>query len=153
MDLRAQQSQEPAPEEDVLGAPFRAERMLRNLLSHLDGMVFRCGSDEGARFEYVSEGCEQLTGYRVAHLQGRSMTDLLHAEDRMVRQQAVSSAVVTGERYTVQYRMVARDGGVRWVSERGMAVFDGGRDLPALEGVVEDDTAVASVQLVVTVGQ
>ncbi|HEX4376455.1 MAG TPA: EAL domain-containing protein [Steroidobacteraceae bacterium] len=140
MSLHAQRSQGSVSEEEVLGTPVFAEQMLRSLLSHLEGMVFRCSSDAEARLEYLSEGCEQLTGYRAAHLMGGSLTAVVHADDRALREQAVAQALVTRERYVVQYRLVGRDGGIRWVSERGLAIFGERPSQPMTEGFIEDIT-------------
>ncbi len=138
--LHAQRSQGSVSEEEVLGTPVFAEQMLRSLLSHLEGMVVRCSSDSEACLEYISEGCEQLTGYRAAHLMGGSLTSVVHADDRVLREQAVAQTLVTRERYVVQYRLVGRDGGVRWVSERGLAIFAERSPQPMIEGFIEDIT-------------
>src|SRR3954462_11541695 len=38
-------------------------RMLRSLLSNLDGMIYRCRDDDQWSMEFISEGCRRLTGY------------------------------------------------------------------------------------------
>jgi PAS domain S-box-containing protein len=141
MSPTAQQSQEPVSEEEVLGTPACDAQMLHRLLGNLDGMVFRCRNDAHSTMEFVSEGCIRLTGAAAQDLVGNrehSFASLVHADDRESRRRVLSEAISTRERYAVQYRLTRRDGAVRWLSERGMALFDASERPCAFEGFIED---------------
>jgi diguanylate cyclase (GGDEF)-like protein/PAS domain S-box-containing protein len=118
--------------------------MLETLLGNLDGMVYRCRDDAQWTMEFVSEGCQRLTGYTPAELllNGRiSYEELTHPEDRQRVRQAIHAAIAARERFDVEYRIRRADGVVRWVWERGIAVRDAHDRIEALEGIVEDITA------------
>jgi diguanylate cyclase (GGDEF)-like protein/PAS domain S-box-containing protein len=117
------------------------EQVVLRLLSNLDGMIFRSEADEHCTLQYVSDGCEVLTGFAAARLRGRALTELVHADDRGMRSAAICQATRQASRYTVQYRIVCRESRVRWVSERGLVVFDAD-GAAAVEGFVEDITEI-----------
>ena len=116
--------------------------MLSGLLAHFEGMVYRCSIDDAWSMEFVSVGCQPLTGYRVDEFIGRriSFDDLIHPDDlRMVRD-AIKQALAARQRYSFEYRIVRRDGGIRWVWEHGTGIRDARGKPVALEGFVQDIT-------------
>jgi diguanylate cyclase (GGDEF)-like protein/PAS domain S-box-containing protein len=139
MDQIVQPPVEPAPEEQALGAPDL--NMLRTVLSNLDGMVFRCRNDAHCTMEFVSEGCLRLTGLpaqSLLHNRKARFEDLIHPEDREARHQVIVQALQARERYGAEYRIVRADGAIRWVSERGVVVFDPDASALKFEGFLED---------------
>jgi len=126
-------------------APARGdqERMLKTLLSQLDGMVYRCRDDEFWTMEFVSEGCRALTGYRPEDLLFNSRIsygEVTHPEDRARVRAAIKEAVAANRRFDVAYRIVRADGVVRWVSERGTGIFGPNGRVQAIQGFLQDIT-------------
>ncbi len=124
--------------------PADSERVLGTLLGNLDGMVYRCRDDASWTMEFVSDGCERVTGYAPAELllNGRvSYEEITHPDDRAWVRAAIRNAVVERRRFDLEYRIRHADGGLRWVWERGVAVRDAADRVVALEGIVEDVTA------------
>ncbi|HEY8067806.1 MAG TPA: diguanylate cyclase [Burkholderiales bacterium] len=126
-------------------APARGdqERMLKTLLSQLDGMVYRCRDDEFWTMEFVSEGCKTLTGYRPEDLLFNSRIsyeEVTHSEDRARVRTAIREAVAAARRFDVIYRIVRADGMARWVLERGSGVFGPDGKLQAIQGFIQDIT-------------
>eukprot|EP01037_Dinobryon_pediforme_P027115 gene27115-29892_t len=121
----------------------RPPRLLETLLSHLDGMVYRCRADDDWTMEFVSEGCIALTGYEPKALLFNhriSYEQITHPEDRALVRQKVNASLAVKQRFELEYRIVRADGEVRWVWERGVGIYhDGGID--GLEGYVQDVTA------------
>jgi len=126
-------------------APARGdqERMLKTLLSQLDGMVYRCRDDEFWTMEFVSEGCKALTGYGAEDLLFNSRIsydEVTHAEDRARVRKAIRDAVAENRRFDVVYRIVRADGTPRWVLERGSGMFGPDGRLQAIQGFIQDVT-------------
>ncbi len=111
--------------------------MLSTLIGNLDGVVFRCRNDDGWTMEFISAGCERLTGYSAEEFIGNGALrfgDIVHPED----QGAIDPANL--QRYSIEYRIHHRDGSLRWVRERGVPVYDAASASWKLEGFIEDIT-------------
>jgi diguanylate cyclase (GGDEF)-like protein/PAS domain S-box-containing protein len=124
-------------------SPREYARMIRTLIGNLDGMVYRCRSDGRWTMEFVSEGCQRLTGYPASDLlrsRRRAYADLIFTDDLPKLREVVKHAIATGERYSVEYRIRHADGEPRWVWERGIAIFTGPDAPVVFEGFIEDIT-------------
>lgn len=125
-----------------------SERVLAVLIDNLDGMVCRCSIDAQWTMLFVSEGCRRLTGYEPEDLIGNrrvSYEALTHAEDRVQVRREIMAALVAGNRYRIEYRIVCRDGTHKWVLERGVGVHDeSGQQV--VECFIEDITEQVAAQ-------
>ncbi|MBS0345317.1 MAG: EAL domain-containing protein [Proteobacteria bacterium] len=126
---------------------------MAGLLDGLDGMLFRCRVADWALL-YVSPGCLALTGYRSEELLGdpaRALPALHHPEDRAVVHGTIMAALDCGSRYSMEYRIVGRDGEEKWVRERGLGRHDAIHG-QIIEGYLEDitDRVLAQIQLAET---
>jgi len=64
----------------------------------------------------------------------------IHPEDRALRDSAVQGAIETRSGYEIEYRILLRDGAVRWISSRGRYVTGRNRKGARLIGVSIDIT-------------
>ncbi|MCE1182029.1 MAG: EAL domain-containing protein [Rhodocyclales bacterium] len=138
----------------VASSSRNAELPLASLMDSLDGMLFRCLIDEFWTLVYVSEGCRSLSGFRREELLGNpdhSLEMLTHPEDRDAVRATIMAALDCGTGYSVEYRIVARDGTEKWVLERGIASELAGQGR-VIEGYLEDitDLVMAQIQLAET---
>jgi diguanylate cyclase (GGDEF)-like protein/PAS domain S-box-containing protein len=122
-------------------------RMLRTLISNLDGMVFRCRADVASSMEFVSDGCVALTGFQPEQLVADGSTpyaSLILADDRDRARDAApgtpDAMPVAGHRYSIEYSIRRADGEERLVWERGTPVLDSTGNIVAYEGFIEDIT-------------
>lgn len=117
-------------------------RVLDTLVHNLEGMAYRCLEDAHWTMLFVSQGCAELTGHAPRDLvRSRQVTweGLTHPEDRGRVREQIRQALTRGNRFTLHYRIVTRDGQVKWVHERGVSVRDeSGR--PVMEGFIQDVT-------------
>jgi PAS domain S-box-containing protein len=117
------------------------ERILATLLGNLPGMAYRCANDPQWTMQFVSAGCESLTGHSPEVLLGStgvSYGDLVRPEDDAWLQ--VQATVARDEPWTLTYRILTADGEMKWVWERGVAVRDQQGNVEALEGFIQDIT-------------
>src|SRR6185312_8997089 len=102
-------------------------RMLKTLLGNVDGMVYRCRDDADWTMEFVSEGSARVTGYHPRDLMYNGLVSyesITHPEDQVWVREAVRNALEKRSRFDLEYRIVHKDGGIRWVWERGTGVLD-----------------------------
>src|SRR3569833_2008755 len=123
--------------------PQDVARMLKTLLASVDGMVYRRRLDPDWTMEFVSSGCVRVTGHHPGDLLFNNLIaygDLVIAEDRMWVREAITCAVSELRSFDLEYRILHRDGSIRWGWERGTGVADDqGRPI-AIEGIVQDIT-------------
>jgi diguanylate cyclase (GGDEF)-like protein/PAS domain S-box-containing protein len=118
-------------------------RVLDTLINNLDGMAYRCLNDAHWTMVFVSQGCLALTGYtprELVHNAVVSWEEITHPQDRERVRGTITSTAADHLRFTMDYRIITKDGTIKWVHERGVAVADEQGAL-VIEGFVEDITA------------
>ena len=121
----------------------RARAELYSLTSNLPGVAYRAANDEQWTIEFVSQGCEALTGYRADELVGGravSYRALIVPEDRERALSRIREALNSKAPYALEYRIRHRDGRILWVWERGQAIPDAQGNPSALAGFMWDVT-------------
>jgi diguanylate cyclase (GGDEF)-like protein/PAS domain S-box-containing protein len=126
-----------------LGSSAEDASMLSNLLANLDGLVYRCRIDNDWTMEFLSEGCQALTGYPMEYLlhnSSASYQEIIYPGDREYVRGRIFAALARDERFNLEYRIVRSDGAVRWVWERGTGIKGPDGAHVALEGLIQDVT-------------
>lgn len=116
----------------------------RALVENVPGVVFRCQVGAPWPVIHIGQSVEALTGATADEFVSGavSFADFIEPEDIPRIEQAIRDAADKQTSYEVEYRMLGRDGAVRWVSERGRVHADAlGRDL-WLDGVIVDISAL-----------
>jgi PAS domain S-box-containing protein len=111
------------------------------LIGNLPGMVFRCRSDEDWTMEFVSRGCQKLTGYRVEDLFNNSKisyAQLIHPGDRGRVRNEMQEAFRDKKPFISSYRIISASGEEKWVWTQGRNLFSKGREI--IEGYAFDIT-------------
>jgi PAS domain S-box-containing protein len=121
------------------------QKILNDLLSNLPGLVYRCSLDTTWMLDYISPGCKKLTGYGANDLiKNRSLHfgELIHPDDKDAIVSEIEHAVRRSRKFRIEYRIVARNGKVKWVSEYGRGEVNEANELVGLEGFITDITHV-----------
>src|SRR5690349_3070646 len=95
-------SEQPIAAETIVRLPaseyhalLESRRMFAMLLSNLPGMAYRFGTNGDYPFEFVSEGCYELTGYPAEELlSGRITWAQLCTPEELARTQRLSREAV-----------------------------------------------------------
>ena len=120
-----------------------SQRRLSTLMGNLPGMAYRCKNDSNWTMEFVSEGCQELTGYPPDALLNSKITsygDVIHPDDREIVWNSVQEGLRAANSYQDEYRIRTASGIVKWVWEQGQAVYSDANELIALEGFIIDIT-------------
>ena len=102
-----------------------SQRQLSTLMGNLPGMAFRMRSTLDAfTFDFVSEGCLELTGYPAEDFLPGSVhkfSEIIHPEDMDIFRSAHRKTPLEEPEITM-FRILREDGQVRWVWERSRVV-------------------------------
>ncbi|NOY80593.1 MAG: PAS domain-containing protein [Kiritimatiellaeota bacterium] len=126
------------------------EERFRSLTANIPGAVYRCAFDGERTMEFLSPGIEGLTGCPASDFIGnrvRSFASIIHPDDRERVGRTVHRCIKNGRPWTIEYRVVRRDGSVCRVFEKGQAVTDANGAVRYLDGVLLDDTARSKARL------
>jgi PAS domain S-box-containing protein len=116
-------------------------RAANSLLSHIPGMVYRCRNDRSWTFEFVNEGCVDVTGYDTFELINNPNLNfnlIIHPDDRAAVWESVKEQISNGEEFKLIYRIITRKGEPKLVQEYGRGIFSGTGELLALEGFITE---------------
>ncbi len=119
------------------------ERTLSTLMENLPGMAFRCAPTPPWHFEFASEGCFVLTGWKPEDFYaGGTVTwaAIMHPDDVTRVFEVAAAAFAERRQLTVTYRIRTQNHGERWVWDRSQASFDADGNLQYIEGFVSDIT-------------
>jgi PAS domain S-box-containing protein len=126
-----------------------SQRMLSTLMGNLPGMAYRCRYEKDWTMDFISDGCRMVTGYAPSEIicnRVMSYNDLIHPDDRDMVADEVKRGVERRDRFHLEYRVITKDGAIRWVFEQGCPVFDELGVLVCLEGFIIDVTTRKKAQ-------
>jgi len=95
------------------------------IMNNLPGMVFQCLFDP-PKYTYtlVSKGCEELTGYTADELVGEDAVhfdELVHPDDTAIVEK-MSDELSSFQLVEAAYRIITKDGNVKWIWERSRVI-------------------------------
>lgn len=120
-----------------------SERTYLTLLGNLPGMVYRSKADSIWSMSFVSEGGLELTGYtpeEILHEENCSFGHLIHMSDRQGLTDEISKKLKQRLPFEAEYRLIKRNGHVKWVWQKGEGVFNDNGELLFIEGFITDIT-------------
>lgn len=118
-----------------------SERSYAVLLSNLPGMAYRCKYDPEWTMLFVSDGCNELTGYHPSALinnKERSYNDLVSPKYQNSLWQDWVVAVDNKTKLRAEYEIITASGETKWVFEQGQAIYGEDGGVEALEGLIVD---------------
>jgi len=120
----------------------RSEKRYTQLLDNMPSVAYRWHCLPECHIEYISGGIRELCGYDVDEFttRRRDFRSLIHPHDRDRVQASISSAGEKHEPFDIEYRIITREGDIRWMHDLGRAVYN--KDGKALhqDGIISDIT-------------
>jgi len=113
---------------------------IATFFENLPGMAYRCTAQSGRIMAFVSDGCEELSGFSRNDFEAQRICwdELIHQEDRDSVTRKIQKAASDATAYEIEYRVVTRANQEKWVWERGRAVQLAGSEDVWLEGFISD---------------
>jgi PAS domain S-box-containing protein len=120
-------------------------RRTETMMSNLPGMVYQCLNDPpNFTFTFVSEGSLALVGYTPEELMGNNALkffDMVHPEDADPLEKVNAVTLSVGLPLETTFRVIMKDGTVKWIWERSRVVeFNPDGTPHLLEGFYTDIT-------------
>ena len=114
----------------------------RSLVEHIPAVVYIEGTSSSEAPEYMSPHYERLFGYSVEEriAEPGLWTRLLHPDDREETLAAAEHVAATGETFSRDYRMIARDGRIVWVHDDCSPVLSEDGTILFWQGLLSDIT-------------
>lgn len=118
------------------------ENRLRNVLENIPGAVYRCYPDLNWQMEMLSDGIFDITGYCASDFlhNKRLYADFIHADDLTIVEGNIGLSPREKRSFAIEYRLIHKDGTIRWVYDRGQVTIDEHDHLPRLIGAIFDIT-------------
>src|SRR5215468_6278205 len=118
-----------------------SEDKFRTLIRNVPGACYRCAYDTAYTMEFISDAVADISGYPASDFIGNSVrtyASIIHPDDLAMVVRLVDEARVARLQSSIEYRLIHRDGSVRWVYERGQGIYgDDGRILH-IDGAIFD---------------
>jgi len=114
------------------------------LLNKLPGMLYRCKYDCDWTMEFISNGCKNLTGYKMEDLLDNKVVtyaSLIHKDDVDRTYSEVTKAINELKPFSYEYRITTKEGIEKWVWEQGLAICDKEGNTLNIEGFITDITS------------
>jgi PAS domain S-box-containing protein len=121
--------------------PIMNEAQFTSLVSHIPGVIYRNLGDEHFSISFMSNEIENLTGYPVSYFyeyRKDGFSSLIFEDDKAMVKTTIQQAIKNKEQYALEYRIVHKDGSIKWVFERGQAVTEGENQISFLDGCIFD---------------
>ena len=114
------------------------------LINHLPAAVYHCAIHEDKLIlDFISDGFLDITGYPVEEFTAQKVDvyrRVVHPDDREQLNVAIQRSIQAREDFTVVYRILHHNGGIKWVRENGR-IYTDTAEVAHLLGYVFDITA------------
>lgn len=113
------------------------------IMPNIPCMLYRCKNDRNWTFDFVSEGCLEVTEYQPYEITNSlhfNYMQLIYPDDQQRVWEHVQSQINKQRSFQIVYRILTRSNKIKWVMERGKGIFSGSDELLTLEGVIIDIT-------------
>ena len=120
-----------------------SQRRLSTLMSNLPGIAYRCKNDRDWTMEFISDGCESLTGYKPEEIVMNtrvSYGQVIHPDDREMVWSVIQDGLRKQPNFQINYRILTVCGDEKWVWEQGQGVYGEKGEIITLEGFISDIT-------------
>ena len=124
---------------EAIKALRRSEKSYRLLMDNLQDLI--CLTDKEGVFQYVSPSYRDELGYAPEDLLGKSAFSWIHPDDLdRVAGEVQEYSASGADRFQQEYRIVTKDGKVRWVDDRTVVERNVAGQIVYYQGIVIDIT-------------
>ncbi|MDD3721121.1 MAG: PAS domain S-box protein [Lutibacter sp.] len=128
---------------------IESNRKFDALINNLKGIVYRCKNNRNYEMDYISEGCLEITGYTSDDFMNQTINfgNLILAEERDFTWKSTQNTLKQKKPYSVEYRIKSKNGTIKYVWEKGSAIYNNQDEVVMLEGFIADITPQKETEL------
>ncbi|HBN22204.1 MAG TPA: hypothetical protein DD412_03100 [Holosporales bacterium] len=103
---------------------FRQEQKYRTLIQNAPGVIFSCIPERNWRMDYLSGQFKEITGYPPSEFLNntRRYIEIIHPDDILKIEKTIGLKPQLSHEYFLDYRLIHKNGSVRWMHERAKVV-------------------------------
>lgn len=120
-----------------------SELSFKTLAENIPGIAYRVFKRENDRIKIFSNNSKDITGYSEHELESReehSIYDLILSKDMPKVIEEVEKAIQEKRNFSIDYRLLHKDGSIKYLVEQGKPIFGGDGRLLYIDGVIFDST-------------
>ncbi len=102
------------------------EKKYMSLVNNIPGAVYRFLNDSKRTCLFASDSIEEISGYGASDFVQNKVRDyasMIHPEDKEAVAKGVELGVKMHQPIVLDYRIINKDGRVRWIHEKGQAIY------------------------------
>ena len=115
----------------------------QTLAINIPGIVYRVHVREENRMKFFNGMLEEMTGYKTSELKTGdvcAIDPMIVPDDRTHIVETVKEALIENKPFEIEYRIIHKDGGIRYFLERGKPVYGDDGKPRYIDGVIIDIT-------------
>jgi len=131
-------------------ATIESKNQYKSLVNNIPGITYRCEIEPKWNMVFVSKNVTSIIGYSPEELVDNKevvFRELISDDDLEVVIGEIEKGIKSRDSWELEYRIMHKDGSVRWVSEKGRAVYDVRGQVVCLDGFILDITDNKTDQL------
>jgi len=114
-----------------------------SLVLSIPGITYRCLNDKDWTMLFISSEIDKISGYPSDDFINNKIhtyASIIHPDDRESVSKVVEEAIKSSRFWEVEYKVLHRDGGIRWAYEKGRAITNSFDKVEYLDGFILDIT-------------
>ena len=121
---------------------MRKKDELESIVLNVPGIIFSCFFDDQRTMVYMSShDAKSITGYPYTDFINNNVCtykSIMHPDDVKMVDKHVFNCVRANTPWEIQYRIICKDGSIKWVYEKGRPVIDNAGFVSCLNGIIQD---------------
>lgn len=122
---------------------LKSKEQYQSLVTNIPGITYRCQLDECWTMLFLSNQVKSITGYTDEELLNNaklSYESLILIEDKAYHRFEIERGIANNTTWEIEYRILHKDGSIRWVLEKGTAIKNNLNQVQYLDGFILDIT-------------
>ncbi len=125
----------------IESALLASKEQFKHLVDNVPGAVYRKSITSLEKYDYISHEIERITGYSASYfLETNDYNQIVHPNDKKWLTPLLKEVTEKKLSLDVEYRIIHKDGAVKWVVERGVVINGNSYGQLFFDGVIIDIT-------------